>query len=201
MSNYSLPVWEVAKSNKQQIRKIATEKLIKRAREKGLSYSFSKHDPPDQAQDLTIRELRAHDLGLPRWQTPPLLANQYVSWVNYTLPPTVVIAIYAVSLLSGNPHVSTIRAGTPSCTYDLIETEKLQVVIPLLKKLRDYSTKKAFTEIYDLSEIVMEEYLTEPWVIGPTDMICLDVFSPVNAGGDKILFRGFLGEPMGTTVA
>ena len=100
MANYSIPTWELAKSNKQLFRKKAFENLMKRANLLGItSFIFRENELYEEPLDMSIRELRASDLGLRKWQTPTLVANENVSWINYRIPPARVIVIYAVSLL------------------------------------------------------------------------------------------------------
>lgn len=201
MASYSIPVWELVKSQKAEFRKRAIQELIKQARLVALtSWPANDKEPLKEPPDLDIRELRADDLGLQKWQTPNLRANEYVSWVKRQILPSQVIIIYAVTILSSNPHVTTIRASNSNFPFSIVEVEKLQVIMPLLRKLRNYGTKQAFQEMYDLSDIIMEAYLSEAWVIRCTDELILDVFSPVSAPGDKILFRGFVCEPKGITM-
>ena len=202
MANYSIPTWELAKSNKQLFRKKAFANLMKRANLLGItSFIFRENELYEEPLDMSIRELRASDLGLRKWQTPTLVANENVSWINYRIPPARVIVIYAVSLLSKNPHVSSLSAGYLGYRFDIVEVEKLQVILPLLRKLRDYSTKQEFLMVYDLSEIVMEAYLSDMWIIDCDRYLQIDAFSPVSAPGDRILLRGFIGERKGETIA
>jgi hypothetical protein len=202
MANYSIPTWELPKSNKQQFRKAALESLIKRARELAFTSAYyDKNYPLEEPRDLTIRELKATDLGLVKWGTPKLTPNTYIPWVDHSILANNIIVIFAVSLLSKVPHVTSIRAGYPSMVWDFVEVEKLQVILPLLNKLRDYSTKDSFSKIYDLSEIVMEAYLSEPWKLDPGNLLRLEVFSPEAAPGDRILLRGLVAEPKGMNIA
>jgi hypothetical protein len=195
-----LPVYDVGINDRKSFRAQCYEMLRSR-----FNHFFN-----DQYPSTTVLDLRPCDVGLTSWETPELKAQKWTKWVDYSLQPPKMVAIYKILQLSSKPKVSEMRVMSGASIMGEYGLEPCYAGLPILDNLRRLALSPDAKEVMErltgeairesIIGTIMEGYLTEPVIFDPQQTMRVSLMSYEDTPGDHLVLGGFVIEPSGMRV-